>query len=113
METKANGSKVLHYVAVNARTKETMGSVPIHIPKLIGVSGIIELFGAYLTSLDLFEEDAIFLLSGFVFYFLMWLRYRNAGARHTYERETKVNVKNLRKEKNFLKLKLYRTLNII
>lgn len=105
METKANGSKVLHYVAVNARTKETMGSVPIHIPKLIGVSGIIELFGAYLTSLDLFEEDAIFLLSGFVFYFLMWLRYRNAGARHTYEKETKVNVKNLRKEDRFIQEK--------
>ena len=105
METKSNGSKVLHYVAVNARTKETMGSVPIHIPKLIGVSGIIELFGAYLTSLDLFEEDAIFLLSGFVFYFLMWLRYRNAGARHTYEKETKVNVKNLRKEDRFIQEK--------
>ncbi len=103
METKSNGSKVLHYVAVNARTKETMGSVPIHIPKLIGVSGIIELIGAYLTSLDLFEEDFIFLLSGFVFYFLMWLRYRNAGARHTYERETKTKVKNLRKDDRFIK----------
>lgn len=103
METKSNGSKVLHYVAVNARTKETMGSVPIHIPKLLCVSGIIELLGGYLTTLDLFEEDAIFLLSGFVFYFLVWLRYRNAGARHTYEKETKVNVKNLRKEDKFIK----------
>ena len=28
-------SSILHYVAVNARTKETMGSVPIHMPKLI------------------------------------------------------------------------------
>lgn len=103
METKSNGNKVLHYVAVNARTKETMGSVPIHIPKLLCVSGIVEAFGGFLTSLDLFEEDAVFLLSGFAFYFIMWLRYRNAGARHTYERETKTNVKNLKKEDRFLR----------
>lgn len=103
METKSNGNKVLHYVAVNARTKETMGSVPIHVPKLLCVSGIVELFGGFLTTLDLFEEDAIFLLSGFVFYFIMWFRYRNASARHTYERETKTNVKNLRKEDRFVK----------
>lgn len=25
---------ILHYVAVNARTKETIGSVPIHMPKV-------------------------------------------------------------------------------
>ena len=113
METKSNGNKVLHYVAVNARTKETMGSVPIHIPKLLCVSGIVEAFGGFLTSLDLFEEDAIFLLSGFVFYFIMWLRYRNAGARHTYERETKTSVKNLRKEDRFIKeLKRLRSSNI-
>lgn len=113
METKSNGKKVLHYVAVNARTKETMGSVPIHIPKLLGVSGIVEAFGGFLTSLDLFEEDAIFLLSGFVFYFIMWLRYRNAGARHTYEKETKTNVKNVRKEDRFIKeLKRLKNSNI-
>ena len=113
METKSNGNKVLHYVAVNARTKETKGSVPIHIPKLLCVSGIVEAFGGFLTSLDLFEEDAIFLLSGFVFYFIMWLRYRNAGARHTYERETKTSVKNLRKEDRFIKeLKRLRSSNI-
>ena len=113
METKSNGKRVLHYVAVNARTKETMGSVPIHIPKLLGVSGIVELFGGFLTSLDIFEEDAIFLLSGFVFYFIMWLRYRNAGARHKYEKETKTNVKNLRKEDQFIKeLKRLRNSNI-
>ena len=32
---KKNGKSILHYVAVNARTKETMGSVPIHMPKTI------------------------------------------------------------------------------
>ena len=36
----------LHYVAVNARTKETMGSVPIHMPKLFLVSALLEILGA-------------------------------------------------------------------
>ena len=33
-QIKGNKS-ILHYVAVNARTKETMGSVPIHMPLMI------------------------------------------------------------------------------
>lgn len=37
--------KLLHYVAVNARTKETMGSVPIHMPKLFGISALVEILG--------------------------------------------------------------------
>jgi ribosomal protein L37AE/L43A len=45
-EQKSNGSKFLHYVAVNACTGETMGSVPIHKPKLFAVSAIIELVAA-------------------------------------------------------------------
>ena len=36
--------KSLHYVAVNARTKETMGSVPIDTLKLFLISFFIELF---------------------------------------------------------------------
>jgi hypothetical protein len=42
METKRNGSKLLHYVAVNARTGETMGSVPVSTKRLLGISAIIE-----------------------------------------------------------------------
>jgi hypothetical protein len=45
METKGNGRSFLHYVAVNGATGETMGSVPIHMPKLLLVSAIIELVG--------------------------------------------------------------------
>ena len=41
----SGNKKLLHYVAVNARTKETMGSVPIHMPKLIAVSAFVELLG--------------------------------------------------------------------
>jgi ribosomal protein S27E len=38
-----NGSQLLHYVAVNARTGETMGSVPIAKTRLFLVAAIIEL----------------------------------------------------------------------
>ena len=48
---EVNGSKkTLHYVAVNARTKETMGSIPVHIPKLLGFSILVELFSSLITS---------------------------------------------------------------
>jgi hypothetical protein len=47
-QTKGDRS-TLHYVAVNARTKETMGSVPIHMPKLLLVSLLIEILGSFLT----------------------------------------------------------------
>jgi hypothetical protein len=45
MQTKSNGSNLLHYVAVNGTTGETMGSIPVHIPKLLIVSAIVEAVG--------------------------------------------------------------------
>lgn len=89
------GKKLLHYVAVNARTKETMGSVPINMPKLVIISIIFELIcGALMIAIG---EDWswIFLLGGFIFFFLMYARYRNSNARHTYETETKRTMSNL------------------
>jgi len=41
-EKKSDGNHLLHYVAVNARTAETMGSVPLNIPRLFAISAIIE-----------------------------------------------------------------------
>ena len=38
----------LHYIAVNGRTKETMGSIPIHATKLVVVSIIVEILVLYL-----------------------------------------------------------------
>jgi hypothetical protein len=48
LEVKSNGKSLLHYVACNAVTGETMGSVPLHMPKLLIVSGIIEVVGIVL-----------------------------------------------------------------
>ncbi|MDR2491876.1 MAG: hypothetical protein LBD25_00190, partial [Coriobacteriales bacterium] len=42
LQVKSNGQKLLHYVAVNARTGETMGSVPVNTRLLVFVSCLIE-----------------------------------------------------------------------
>lgn len=97
--------KILHYVAVNARTKETMGSVPIHMPKLIGVSILVEILGFLTMNYIDFDYNWLFLLSGIIFFIIMFIRYRNFNARHTYEKETKTNITNLKKVDNFIQSK--------
>ena len=101
-----NNKSVLHYVAVNARTQETMGSVPIHIPKLILVSCIIELLSIIpIILLEDFKYKWLFLLVGIIFYFVKYSKYRNFGARHTYEVETNKEMSNLRTVDNLVKTK--------
>ena len=105
-EVKGN-EKVLHYVAVNARTLETMGSVPINLSRLYLISFIIEVIGIFLglalASGD--DDNGIFyllFLAGFVFFGVMKSRYRNQGARHTYEKETKNEITNIKREDTFI-----------
>lgn len=109
-QEKKGKESFLHYVAVNARTKETMGSVPIHMPKLVFVSTIIEIFALIVTiffssgsSSDDDSSPWFFLLAGFIFFAVMYARYRNQGARHKHEAETKTNLTNLRKVDQFVK----------
>lgn len=109
-EVKEN-EKVLHYVAVNARTKETMGSIPIYKPKLIAVCALIEiitffipfLFFLFLTK-QLINPFLLFLsFPGIIFYLVMNYRYRNYSARHYHEKETKRNIFNMNKVNNFIR----------
>lgn len=97
--------KILHYVAVNARTEETMGSVPIHMPKLILMSFLVEIPGilAMMYTADDFNGSWLFLTVGVIFFFIMYGRYRNSGARHTYETETEKEVTNLREVDTYIK----------
>lgn len=100
---QVNGNKkILHYVAVNARTKETMGSVPIHMPKLFGVSCLVEILGIFAMMYVDWDYDWIFLLSGIVYFMFIFMRYRNSNARHKYETDTKKSISNLRKADNFI-----------
>ena len=101
---EVNGEKkVLHYVAVNGRTKEVMGSVPIHMPKLLFVSFLFELLGVFAMLLVDFEFEIIFLAAGFVYYFIIYSRYRNKDARHRHELETRRMVSNLEQEDTFVR----------
>ena len=95
--------KLLHYVAVNGRTKEVMGSVPIHQPKLIFVSFLFELLGLFAMLMVDFEYDIIFLAAGFVYYFIIYSRYRNKDARHRHELETRRMVTNLQQTDTFVR----------
>lgn len=100
MDTK----KTLHYVAVNARTKETIGSVPIHMPKLWAVSILIEIiaFIGVLLARD-FKYKWLFLIAGIIYYAVMYSRYRNQGARHYHEKETEKNMTNLKQYDELIK----------
>ena len=110
-QKKGSKQGMLHYVAVNARTKETMGSVPIHMPKLIIVSIFVELLGFLATMITLFSSEArkdeywpwLFLLAGIIYYVIMYAKYRNQGARHTHEKETKHNISHLKSIDEFVK----------
>ena len=109
-ETKKG--KMLHYVAVNGRTGETMGSVPINKTRLRIVAALIELVGIFLgwqwmkfwLGVDLDADDDnpfIFglagLTPGFIYYWIMVARYRNMNARHKHEAETPSEIKNMQK----------------
>jgi DNA-directed RNA polymerase subunit RPC12/RpoP len=94
-QVKGN-KKLLHYVAVNARSQKVMGSIPIHQPKLLlfsFIAAVLGLFGIYLIPADI---SFLFLLSGPVFYFAFYSKYRNKSARHTHENDTKATLVNMR-----------------
>ncbi len=103
---EVNGDKkILHYVAVNARTKETMGSVPIHMPLLIGMSFLVEFLGLIMMLVADWDYDWIFLSLGIIFYLIMYNRYRNASARHHHETDTKRTVSNLKQKDDLIRRK--------
>lgn len=95
MQKKGSGT-FLHYVAVNARTLETMGSIPVNYPKLLLISILIGILGIF-TKIELdFEYYWGFIVAGVVFFIAMYSKYRNTGVRHTYEKETQKVIKNLK-----------------
>ena len=95
-------AKILHYVAVNGRTKEVMGSVPIYYPKLFIVSLLVEVLGILAFLFIDFDYKFLFLLIGFVYFFIMFTTYRNQNARHKYESETKKSISNLKNVDQFM-----------
>ena len=96
-----------------------MGSVPINFTKLLICSVLVEIFGGVaafvlrmVAAMSMFDNTKfqdyrnfywILLVSGFVFYYTIYLQYRNIDERHHYEDETKHEISNLRCEDKFIK----------
>ena len=99
--------RVLHYVAVNGRTRETVGSVPIHMPLLVFMSFLVELMGlAVALVVSIFVDSDygwLCLIAGFLYFFILYSKYRNAGARHRHEAETKSTMAGLQGYDQFVK----------
>ncbi|MCL2438201.1 MAG: TFIIB-type zinc ribbon-containing protein [Coriobacteriia bacterium] len=106
-QVKSANNKVLHYVAVNARSKETMGSVPIHQPKLLFFSLLMSIIGSILAFFlwPVLDTEWVWVLAGagFLYYGYYYNKYRNAGARHLHEVETKAGMSNVRRVDKLLK----------
>ncbi len=101
---KKGDKGLLHYTAVNARTKETMGSVPINKLKLFFVSLFVEVIALISTMfVDFDGGEFALLLGGPGFFAIMYARYRNSSARHAHETETKSYSKNMRTVDDFVK----------
>ena len=111
-----NGKKLLHYCAVNARTGETMGSVPINKKRLLTISFFVELAGIILgmawlvtwLQIDAGEDNPalwglVGLTPGFIYYWWMTNRYRNMSARHHHEKETKSTMQNVKQVDKMVK----------
>ncbi|WP_353066817.1 hypothetical protein [Arcanobacterium hippocoleae] len=87
--------KILHYVAVNARTKETMGSVPLNYRRLIFFTFWLWLSGLGFVPFLHEEYRMLSFVPCIAFFIFMFRKYRNLGARHEYEKETYREVRNI------------------
>jgi len=105
-QIKGNGESILHYVAINARTRETMGSIPIYMSKLVIVSAVIEIVLGLLSLIlySFVEHIIVFTLAlgGIIFFLHYYRKYSNADARHYHERETRVYMDNLQPYDQYL-----------
>ena len=102
-----------YYVAVNGRTTETKGSIPLSNKKLyLLISLIILLFPInQLIIIDSIVDKDIFVLLGLLptimlglsFIILEKIKYRNLSERHYYEKETRYKTENIKCFDKFLK----------
>lgn len=94
-----DGYKITHYIAVNARTKEVMGSIPVNMKKLVFFSFLVELGAIVVIILyNWFIEFNIFvsialLFSGFIYLLVMYNKNRNQTKRHKHETDTKKEIR--------------------
>lgn len=99
-QEKIGEKKILHYMVVNARTKSVAGSVPVYLPKLLIITGAIEVLAIIMM---IFDKTLGLLLAviGFVFLIVIQAMYRKTKSKK-YEAGINANVENLRKVDNLI-----------
>ncbi len=98
---RASDGKIF-FTAVNARTGETMGSVPINYWRLAFISLII-FVATLLAAVVVNEEEAYILLCAApAFAYFIYSRYTNQDERHYHEAETESEMKNLEENDHYL-----------
>ncbi len=116
VENPGKSNQLTHYVAVNARTSETIGSVPINKGRIGTVTAAIAVAVFTITLLLMgFLSDGIggmdatdwmivlgatAVVAG-LFFSATYSKYRNTDARHHFENETKIDVSNITADDNF------------
>ena len=112
VENPGKKNQLIHYVAVNARTTETVGSVPINKSRVSLASVGLGVLVWLLTFLTIFNggEASDILLSvgagvivGLLFFSSVYGKYRNTGARHHFETETNIKLSNVGKRDESVK----------
>jgi len=103
----------IHYVAVNGRNLNTMGSVPINMPRLWVFSAIAQLIGI-VTGVSVvvimfylgFDEESfaglILFGLGPLFFWLVYSKYRNQDARFEHESSADARMGNLQTSDDFV-----------
>jgi len=110
-QKKSGGQSLLHYVAVNARSRKTMGSVPVNKLKLFLFSLVVQIFGTvaglFLAFFAFDEPEAMaalaLLLSGFLYYSYYYMKYRNTRARFEHEKDAKSTISNVTRRDQLIK----------
>lgn len=75
------------------------------MPKLFEISALVEVLGILAMMFLDFDYNWLFLLSEFIYFIIMFTRYRNSNARILMKTNTKTNMSNLRKVDNFIQSK--------
>ncbi len=114
VQNPGQSNQLTHYVAVNARTNETVGSVPLNLGRMwsviLIVGAVLEalaggiVFGVMKTwDIETWVKLVILglpILVAAIIGFSIYNKYRNTSARHHFESETKINVTNVTSQDN-------------
>jgi len=122
---KKKNKEVIHYIAVNGRTKEVSGSTPLNVKKLIIFCSIIQLIvliipilffiriiildGMTLPFYTLLVFFPLYLV-GIIIFLIIYFTHGNRYARHYYEKDTKYRLYNIKRNQELIE-KEYRLSN--